>query len=107
MSAKRTKSLSFRRAIRTCKYIPLTDIVPLSWNSFFYAELAQDAPFSWGDNNKTLVTATRIADHVDGFASEWKFTPRDPDPYLRPVYVKRWLKAVRDLGNTLIDLDSW
>lgn len=47
-------------------FYPITDIVDHSGEDSegFYASLSDDAPFSWGDNNRTLVTAQRIMNHM-------------------------------------------
>jgi len=51
--------------INTCDYVDASDIVPKNWKPHFFAKLSEDAPFSWGDNNLTMVTAQRFKDHVE------------------------------------------
>jgi hypothetical protein len=46
-------------------FYELTDIVPPAWREWFYARISESAPFSWGDNNRTLVTTGRLLDHLD------------------------------------------
>lgn len=48
----------------TTKYVPLSEIVPDNWKSWFYDAISQDAPFSWGDNNRTLVDAISFGHHA-------------------------------------------
>jgi len=50
----------------TATFYPITDIVDRSGvdSEGFYQTLSDDAPFSWGDNNRTLVTAQRIMNHM-------------------------------------------
>lgn len=51
---------------QTAAFYPITDIVDHSGEDSegFYESLSDDAPFSWGDNNRTLVTAQRIMNHM-------------------------------------------
>lgn len=50
--------------VQTCKFVCVTDLVPEEWNGWFYDLISEDAPFSWGDNNRTMVSAERFAEHV-------------------------------------------
>jgi hypothetical protein len=50
--------------IQSCKFICVTDIVPKEWTSWFYTAISEGAPFSWGDNNRTMVDAMSFAQHV-------------------------------------------
>lgn len=48
----------------TAKYVPLSEIVPDNWKDWFYGAISQEAPFSWGDNNRTLVDAISFGHHA-------------------------------------------
>lgn len=50
---------------QSCQFVPITDIVPESWKSWFFCAISEGAPFSWGDNNRTLVHATRLRQHIE------------------------------------------
>jgi hypothetical protein len=50
--------------IQSCKYVCLTDITPKEWDGWFYLAISEDAPFSWGDNNRTMVDAMSFSHHV-------------------------------------------
>ena len=79
-------------------FIPITRLVPAGWISWFYDMISQDAPFSWGDNNRTLITASRLADHAEaGFANQ---------DNIEETEIEKWLTEVRKLGNTYIDLEN-
>ena len=49
---------------QTAKYVELSEIVPSEWETWFFNDLSENAPFSWGDNNRTLVSAERFKDHA-------------------------------------------
>ncbi len=51
--------------IQTCQYVPVTTIVPKKWSGWFYGALSEGAPFSWGDNNRTMVSPERFIKHVE------------------------------------------
>lgn len=50
---------------QTAKFVSLSEIVPKDWDSWFYTAISEDAPFSWGDNNRTLVDATSFGHHAE------------------------------------------
>ena len=51
--------------IETCEFVPITSIVPKEWGDWFYIAISENAPFSWGDNNRTMVDARSFANHVN------------------------------------------
>jgi len=87
--------------IETCQFIPASRLVPKAWTSWFWEVASQDAPFSWGDNNRTLVTAERLADHVVHL--------NDPVNGVRFVSAQAYqtfLRRLRKLGTMYIDLEN-
>ncbi len=79
--------------IQSCEFISATDLVPRGWDNWFWAEISEDAPFSWGDNNRSMVTASDFARHCEERLDD---SPK----------VKRFLRKVWALGETYIDLES-
>lgn len=51
--------------IQSCKFVELSSIVPKEWTGWFYEAISENAPFTWGDNNRTLVDAQSFANHID------------------------------------------
>lgn len=47
------------------KYVPISDIVPEDWKGWFFEAISQNAPFSWGDNNRTLIDAISFGHHAE------------------------------------------
>lgn len=50
---------------QVAKYVPLSDVVPENWKSWFYEILIEGAPFSWGDNNRSLVDPISFGHHAE------------------------------------------
>lgn len=48
-----------------CSFIPITELVPKDWRGWFFEALSANAPFSWGDNNRSLITAAKLLDHAE------------------------------------------
>lgn len=59
----------------------------------FWCLISDNAPFSWGDNNRTLVTASSLANHCQDRLDD------------RPSYLNL-LQSLRELGETYVDLES-
>ena len=78
------------------EFIRLSDIVPEQWGDWFYEMLSETNKFTWGDNNRSMVTARDVADVADElFDSEV------------PHYAFReWLKKVNKLDQMYVDLEN-
>ena len=51
--------------IETVKFVEVSTIVPECWKDWFFNDISENAPFSWGDNNRTLVSSERFMDHAE------------------------------------------
>ncbi len=82
--------------IKHARYVAASSIIPKeAIKADFWHIVSENAPFSWGDNAHTLVSAKRFAEHCeDAFAGE---------PGL-PVVLRR-LRELDDLG-LFVDLES-
>jgi hypothetical protein len=91
--------------IQTCKFVPITSIVPKEWTGWFYTAISENAPFSWGDNNRTMVDAQSFANHIDEVLSY-----QDDEETLSEI--EKYQDAVYDTLNYLgakniyIDLEN-
>lgn len=81
-------------AMASCQYIAVTDLLPKSWQPEIFEILSGDAPFSWGDNNRTLISIERFRDHIEDCFDA--FIAIDDDPEL--------VGPLRDEYNAFIDL---
>jgi hypothetical protein len=83
--------------VQTCQFVSVTALLPKSWRkqrrSEFWSLISQDAPFSWGDNNRSMVTASFFASHCEERMDD-------------SLASKRFLDKVRSLGEMYIDLES-
>jgi hypothetical protein len=67
-------------AIETCPFIAFTKLCEAyGADTAFVSEMISDqAPFSWGDNNRTLITATRLRDRMLDCIDSQDLDPLDP-----------------------------
>ncbi|MDZ4258321.1 MAG: hypothetical protein U0974_11820 [Gemmatimonadales bacterium] len=54
--------------IETVSFVPVS---AFGFDDEVFADLADNAPFSWGDNNRTLVELGRIVDALDDKTPPW------------------------------------
>jgi len=101
-------SLGLDSRLRVCHYIPLSQILKKNITSEYSKDpdldkmqafeiLSLDAPFSWGDNNRTLVTASRLLTH-------W-INSRDIIAPSNDCFEKL-VEDLESLGETYIDLEN-
>lgn len=50
--------------IDTLKSVGVTQIIPEDWEDWIWTDLSDGAPFSWGDNNHSLVDALSFGAHL-------------------------------------------
>lgn len=76
-------------------------MVPPGWATWFWAKISQDAPFSWGDNNRSMVLACDFKNHCEDrladAASEEDVPQADIDQFLQ---------LIESLGTTYVDLEN-
>ena len=76
---------------KTVRYIPVTSLIPQGQEELF-GHLADDAPFSWGDNDITLVTVERFVEHLKEVVNSQGLT-EDPE-------IQELISDIQDLGDT-------
>ena len=101
-SGKIVYRLGHKRSIpvRVTEFICASEIVPSHWSPWFWEAISQNAPFSWGDNNRTFVTASRFADHCEHAIDIQQ------GEYPTAGAKREWLKKIRGLGQIYIDLEN-
>jgi hypothetical protein len=63
--------------LECCAFAPVSALVPSAFAGWSDA----DAPFSWGGNNRTLVTVERFAKHIrDRYEAELAYAGDDAEP---------------------------
>lgn len=79
--------------IQTCEFISATDLVPEDWVGWFWELISENAPFSWGDNNRSLITANYFAKHCEKCLDKSKES-------------KQFIDKLYKLKDLYIDLES-
>lgn len=51
--------------IESFSCVGVTQIIPEEWETWIWTALSDGAPFSWGDNNHSLVDAAGFGEHLD------------------------------------------
>jgi hypothetical protein len=87
--------------MNTVSYTNISDIIPLQWESWFWEEFSSNAPFSWGDNDITLITADRVLEHVKDVCSDVV-----DDLAIKQDQVDNILAQFKALGEQYISIDN-
>lgn len=90
-----------RIPVLVTEFVCVTDLVPSTWTGWFWDMVSSDAPFSWGDNNRTFVTADRFADHCEDLLEDIV-----EDGEITVGAKREWLKKIRRLGQIYVDLEN-
>ena len=63
-------------------YVDATELVPKEWY-WFWSDFSDSCPFSYGDNNLTLVTVARFLDHCETVLQNADIEQEDKDEFLK------------------------
>lgn len=78
------------RDIESHRAFSASVIIPKEWYHQFMLDLSNTSHFTWGDNNVTLVSATRFADACENNCEEEDFPG-----------LSDWLKKVREIDSDI------
>lgn len=85
--------------VESCDFVEACDLVPREWDNWFWGAISENAPFSWGDNNRSLVCACDFLDHCKN-----RIDPADY-PCCTEDF-ERFCERVESLGSLYIDLEN-
>jgi hypothetical protein len=88
-------------AIRECEFVEASDIIPRHWQEWFWCMFSDNAPFSWGDNNRALVTASSFLEHC-----ERSIADVGEDGVIPQEELDQFFKLLESLEDTYIDLEN-
>ena len=93
--------------IETCEFVPATSLVPRSWGPWFWSQFSENAPFTWGDNNRSLVGFESFIEHAaETFSNGENLSITNNHTF------QRWLKKMAEYrdeakhGPVYIDLEN-
>ena len=92
--------------IETCEFVPLTSLVPKKWENWFYEAISTNAPFSWGDNNRTLISLNRFYDHCKEVLENHGLDYGLKESGLTKKSKDKFLKTIVELTVDYIDLEN-
>jgi hypothetical protein len=96
-------SLGMDPRIEFCTFIPLSELLKRNSdgldNEIIQELLCLDSPFSWGDNNRTLITASRLLSHWQNMSET--FTSQTSKKAYQDL-----LNDLEGLGEKYIDLEN-
>jgi len=86
------------------KSIGVTQIIPEDWGHWIWTELSDGAPFSWGDNNHSLVDAASFRDHLEGILDSNDVDFKDTIKEYRPAIID--ILDYMTANNFYVDLEE-
>lgn len=95
----RLKARGINPLIEICPFVPLSEIVPKNCGEGFWSTLSENAPFSWGDNNRTLIKASRLKTHCQECISYL-----DDEKTIKEF--EKIIQSLKELEDIDIDLEN-
>lgn len=86
---------------KSCSFVEATSLVPPGWATWFWVKISQDAPFSWGDNNRSMVLACDFKNHCEDRLSDVASEEDVPQ-----ADIDQFLQLVESLGTAYVDLEN-
>lgn len=85
----------------TCEFIEATELVPREWDSWFWCSFSENAPFGFGDNNRTMVCASDFKAHCEDVLSD-ALSEQD----VSQEDIDQFLGMLDELGSMYVDLEN-
>lgn len=93
--------MSKKIKIETCRFVPVTSIVPKNWWYWFYEAISDNAPFTWGDNNRSMVDVQTFLNHCDAVCLD------NGASFVNAGAYKAWVKKIESLPEDVcIDMEN-
>lgn len=86
---------------QTCEFVPVSEVLPQTWRPWFMGAVLDSSPFSWGGNNRSLVTADLFADWV-----EQHYDIVVGDHEVPACAFASFMRKLRRMLQTYIDLEN-
>ena len=104
----KTKQKKLIDLTESCDFVPATALIPRSWDSWFWGAISENAPFTWGDNNLSLVDFPSFMNHVTAvFDSGSMRVPKNQRGPLAAWEKRMWAFAQEaKQGPVYIDLEN-
>ena len=87
-----------RVPVMATEFVRITDLVPERWQEWFFCQLSETSRVTWGDANRTMITAEWLADIVQDMDMDRVGTTSGA--------MREWLKKVRRLNQMYVDLET-
>jgi len=84
----------------TACFVRVTDLVPRSWAGWFWEGLSERSDFTWGSNNRSLVTADRLLEATEDILQS------DAPNGLAAEGAELLLERLRGMGHAYVDLEN-
>ena len=97
------KPRRFRLRVYTAAYVHISDIVPSSWEGWFYTLVSETAPFTWGDNDVSLITADSFRNYCEKILVSFEDDEQDGNAPQQEI--NDFLTRLRGLGNIYVDME--
>jgi hypothetical protein len=88
--------------IKTCKFIEVSELIPPEWTSWFWSAVSENAPFTWGENNHSMVSALDFSIHCNDVL----VLKAQSTSYVKSSEITAFIKMLESLGNIYIDLEN-
>jgi len=103
--------------MRACSFVEISDLLPMYWAELWYA-IRENGAFSWGDNNRSLVTARSLREHISSSFTYDLSAPISEDGISAVIKLegvsqpivydefKLFMNTLEELEDTYIDLEN-
>jgi hypothetical protein len=85
----------------TCEFVEATELIPSEWDGWFWGKISDNAPFSWGDNNRSMVCACDFRRHCEDQLLDF-----DDDEGAPQEEIDQFLEMLGELGELYVDLEN-
>ena len=85
----------------TCEFVEATALIPREWDAWFWVKISDNAPFSWGDNDRSMVCACDFRRHCEDRLLDAAYDEDVPQEE-----IDQFLEMLGELGTLYVDLEN-
>ena len=95
-------SSRFRLKVQAIAFVHAVDVVPKQWHAWFWDAIAEGAPFTWGDNDYSIISMASFINWCERRIEPYEVDEKSP---VSAEDLNAFYTRLRALGNLWLDME--
>lgn len=95
-------SSRFKLKVQSIPFVQAVDVVPKQWHDWFWNVIADGAPFTWGDNDYSIISMSSFINWCERCIEPYEIDENSP---VSTEDLNAFYTRLRSLGNLWLDME--